>query len=63
MNQMAAESNTARAISVMRTGPLSRPLIFGPTTNQENTQIVNFTSKHNLKANTELWLFFMSGHK
>lgn len=30
MNKMAQESNTARTISVMRRGPLSRPLIFGP---------------------------------
>lgn len=53
MNQMAQESNTARTISVMRTGPLSRPFIFGPPTNQENTQIVcvSFTSKHNLTTN------------
>lgn len=30
INQMAQESNTARTIAVMRTGPLSRPFILAP---------------------------------
>lgn len=48
MNQMAQESNTARIIAVKRDGPLSRPLIFVPQTNQENTQIVSFTLQNSV---------------
>lgn len=53
MNQMVQESNTARTISVMRTGPLSWPFFLAPW-KYKNVRSILQPAKQKLKLGAEL---------